>query len=75
MSHMKKIVLTIFTLAAVFSGTGLQAQTTGGTAVATAKTAKSNHWQNWTFAATAVATATGAILAVSLQNGDASSSH
>lgn len=70
---MKKLSI-IFTLVALLSGTGLQAQTTGGTAVATAKTAKSNNWQNWTFAASAMATAAGAIFVVTMHNGNASSS-
>lgn len=70
---MKKLkVLLMF--AALLSGGKLQAQNTGDAAVATAKTAKSNNWQNWTFAASALVTAAGAVFVVSMHNGNVVSS-
>lgn len=63
-------ICTFLTLVALLAGSSLQAQTTGNTAVTTAKTAKENHWQNWTFAASAMATAAGAIFVVSMDNGN-----
>lgn len=73
---MKKLGI-LLTLAALLSGGSLNAQTTGDAAVQTAKTAKSNNWQNWTFAGSALLTAAGAIFVVSMHNGNsvASTSH
>ena len=48
----------------------LHAQNTGSEAIETVKIAASNEWPNWVFAGSALLTATGAILAVSLQNGE-----
>ncbi len=70
-----KNLTALLTMTTLLSTGVLQAQTTGETAVATAQTATSNQWQNWTFAASAMATAAGAIFVVSMHNGNASSSH
>jgi hypothetical protein len=64
----------MLTLAALLSGGTLQAQATGNAAVATAKTAKSNNWQNWAFAGSALLTAAGAVFVVSMHNGNSVSS-
>lgn len=61
-------ILLAFT--ALLSGGSLQAQATGDAAVQTVKTAKSNNWQNWTFAGSALLTAAGAIFVVSMHNGN-----
>lgn len=66
-----KNLTALLTMTTLLSTGVLQAQTTGETAVATAQTATSNQWQNWTFAATALITATAGIIAVSLDNGTA----
>lgn len=66
---MKKLGI-LLTFMALLSGGSLQAQATGGAAVATAKTAKANNWQNWTFAGSALLTAAGAIFVVSMHNGN-----
>lgn len=76
---MKKLT-TLLALGSLLSGqtqttdeaavpTDEAAATTGEAAVTTVETIKSNHWQNWVFAATAVVTATAAIFFISINNG------
>lgn len=59
----------LWILVALLFGGSLNAQGTGDAAVQTTQTAKSNHWQNWTFAGIALVIAAGAILVVSMDNG------
>lgn len=61
----------LLTLTTLLSTGALHAQTTGETAVATAETATSSNWQNWTFAAVSMVTAAAGIVVVSLDNGTA----
>jgi hypothetical protein len=70
---MKKLSV-FFTFMALVSAESLQAQATGETAVATAQATKDNNWQNWAFAGSALFTAAGAILIVSMDNGHTASS-
>ena len=63
-------------LTVVLASGNLQAQATGTAAVVTAETAKSSNWQSWTFAASAIVTAAGAVFLVSLHDGaPASTAH
>lgn len=48
----------------------LEAQAPGEAAIATAQVAKENHWQNWTFLGSAIATATAAIWVIAINNGN-----
>jgi len=59
----KRLALILLSIA------NLQAAETGDAAVATAETAKDNHWQNWTFVGTAAVTAAAAVFLVSLDHG------
>ena len=71
---MKKLSASlIFTF--LFSSADLQAQTTGEAALSTAKTAADNHWQNWAFAASAVVTAAGAVIAIAVDDGHKAHAH
>ena len=65
---MKQVGILWILIALLFGG-NLNAQGTGEAAVQTTQTAKSNNWQNWTFAAVALVIAAGAILVVSMDNG------
>ena len=56
-------------LVILLSAASLEAQATGDAAVATATAAKENHWQNWTFVASAALTAATAVLVVSMDDG------
>ena len=65
---MKKLT-TLLTFIALLINTSLNAENTGNAAVEPVKTARANNWQNWAFAGSALFTAAGAILVVSLNNG------
>lgn len=66
---MKKLT-SLLTFLVLLSNTSLYAQNPGGAAVETVRTAKANNWQNWAFAGSALLTAAGAILVVSMHNGE-----
>jgi len=68
---MKKLIIS----ALIILTATAQAQTTGEAAVATAKVAKENNWQNWVFAGCALLTAAGAIFVVSMHNGNSASTN
>ena len=65
---MKKFTI-LSTFVMLLMNADLEAQATGEASVATVKTAKENHWQNWTFAGSAVLTAATAIFIVSMNDG------
>ncbi len=64
-----KNVTTLLILTVLFTGRTLQAQNTGDAAAVTVQEAKSNAWQNWTFAAIALVTAAAAVFIVSMDDG------
>lgn len=69
---MQQIRICLVTL--LFFGRALFAETSGDTAVQTAKDASSNEWQNWIFAGSLLLTAASGIIVVSLHTGNSSSS-